>query len=132
MPDLKRIFSFGAVGALGFAVDAAVLMATIGALGPVGGRVVSVAAAMTTTWACNRHFTFADKRSDMPLAHEFGRYVLSMLGGLAVNWVVYGLAMIVLPKGNAWPVAAVAAGSLAGMVLNLFLADRFVFRSPAR
>lgn len=130
MPDLKRVLSFGAVGALGFAVDAAVLMATIGALGPVGGRVVSVAASMTTTWACNRHFTFADKRSDLPIAVEFGRYVLSMLGGLTVNWLAYGLAMLILPKGDAWPVAAVGVGSLAGMTINLFLAQRFVFRTP--
>ena len=51
-----------------------------------------------------------------------------ILGG-GVNYAVYAALVATVPLVAAQPVLGVAAGVLAGMFVNFFLADKLVFRS---
>ena len=127
-PAAARALRFGLVGVVGFVVDATVLALLIGMIGPYWGRAVSFLCAVVATWVLNRRFTFRDRRSGYGLLPEFARYFAVMLGGGALNSVVYALLLQVTGHDGAWPYVAVAAGSLSGMALNLFLARFAVFR----
>lgn len=126
-----RILSFALVGVVGFVVDAAVLALLIFWLGPYGGRAVSFAAAVLTTWALNRATTFRDRAGGLPLAVELGRYALAMCLGGAVNYGIYAALVGAFGAGGVVPYAALGAGSLAGMAVNLAAAHYAVFRPRA-
>lgn len=129
---MTRFLRFGVSGVVGFAVDAGVLMLlTTGfGLNPYLARVPSFLAAATTTWLINRHWTFADRRSS-DRTREWQRYLLAMLGGGLVNYGVYALLVATLEPVARWPVLGVAAGSLAGMVVNYLSSSRWIFRSDS-
>lgn len=126
---MKRILPFAIAGVFGYLVDATVLSLTIGWLGPVGGRLVSFACAVLTTWCINRSFAFSDRAATTGKRYELMRYVLAMIPGGAINWLVYGLAISLLYASEWRPAAAVALGSLAGMATNLMAAQTLVFRA---
>lgn len=123
----ERILSFGLAGIAGFAVDAGVLALAIGWAGPWWGRAASFTCAVLTTWALNRRTTFHDRPSRYSLAGELGRYFAAMCMGGATNYAVYAAALGVAGQGGLAPFAALAAGSLAGMAINLTLAHYAVF-----
>lgn len=124
----RRILPFAGAGAIGFLVDAGVLLLVSVWLGAFGGRLVSFAAAVLTTWFINRNFAFADRAVTEGKRHEFLRYFAAMLPGAAVNWLVYGIALALLPHTALGLIACVAVASLAGMGTNLVAADRLAFR----
>lgn len=123
----RQFGSFAVAGALGFLVDVAVLYAAA-ALGSgwIAGRLLSFLAAATFTWQLNRRFTFTATASPW---REWRLYVTTMAAGMLVNFLVYSLALALLP--DAWwrPAFAVACGSVAGMFVNFASAKRFVFKS---
>jgi putative flippase GtrA len=80
------------------------------------------------TWLLNRQVTFPDRDRGARPHIELGRYFLAMLAGGAVNWCAYAIVLQWLPRAAPWPLLAVATGSLAGMGVNLALAQHFVFR----
>ena len=124
---LKELFVFGIVGVIGFVVDAGVLYLCKSALGLYLGRLVSFACAVFATWLLNRQFTFKHRESGVSLVREFGRYFVSMLGGGAVNYATYAALVYFVTSVAMQPVWGVAAGSLAGMMVNFLLAKFFVF-----
>lgn len=123
----REFLSFVVVGALGFGVDLGVLYLVAPTLGWYGGRVVSFIAAATATWALNRRYTFADRRSGASIAREYLRYLLTMLAGALVNYVAYVLTLHWL-GGPLAPALGVALGSGAGLVVNFLTARHLVFR----
>lgn len=125
----QRILPFAIAGAIGFAVDAGLLLVAAPALGAFGGRLVSFAAAVLTTWTINRNFAFADKAAKTGKVREFLTYLVAMLPGAAVNWLVYGIVVALTGGEAVGLVLAVASGSIAGMTTNLVAADRLVFRT---
>lgn len=126
-----RSLRFAVVGVAGFFVDAGMLALTIGFAGPWWGRGLSFIAAVFATWTLNRGYTFADRQSGLSRWHELGRYALAMLGGGAVNYALYGLIISGMGHTGLWPYAAVAIGSLCGMMINLTLARYAVYRHAA-
>lgn len=124
----REFLSFAVVGAVGFVVDLGVLYLLAPTLGWYGGRVLSFLAAATVTWALNRRFTFGERRSGGPLAREYLRYLLTMLGGALVNYGAYVLTLHWL-GGPLAPALGVALGSCAGLVVNFVTARLLVFRS---
>lgn len=124
----KRLLPFAIAGAIGFLVDAGVLLAVSSLVGPFWGRVVSFTAAVLTTWLINRNFAFADKTSGTSKSSEFARYLLAMLPGAAMNWLAYTLVVTLFGETPLTLTLAVAAGSIAGMGTNLAAANRLVFR----
>ncbi|MDZ7790205.1 MAG: GtrA family protein [Xanthomonadales bacterium] len=126
----SRFIRFAIVGTAGFVVDAAVLYAllTLVDAGPLTARIPSFLCAATFTWALNRRWTFAAPREERQL-RQWGAYTLAMVCGAAVNYGCYALMVIALPDLPATPLAALAAGSLAGLAVNFALAERVVFVS---
>lgn len=125
--ELRRFLTFALVGVVGFVVDASVLyMGIYMGLGLRLGRVFSYLAAVTTTWALNRIFTFKAP-SHRGLWSEWAHFSVSQLGGAAANLGVYYLLIRISALVTAHPVLGVAAGSLSGLTLNYVVARVFVF-----
>ncbi|MFK3739107.1 GtrA family protein [Massilia sp. TN1-12] len=123
----RQLGSFAVAGVLGFVVDVGVLYCAM-ALGAgwIAGRLLSFVAAAYSTWRFNRRFTFAATASPW---REWWRYLASMTGGMLVNFLVYSLALSLLPAAWWAPGLAVACGSVAGMAVNFVSAKLFVFKS---
>jgi len=122
---VRRIASFGIVGALGFAIDALVLWILLAAFAPDPflARLGSMAVALAATWLLNRSLTFG--ASDRPVAIEGARYGgIGAASGL-VNYLVYSAVLIVLPAIH--PLLALVAGSAAAMVFSYLGYSRLVF-----
>ncbi|KAF1689394.1 GtrA family protein [Pseudoxanthomonas taiwanensis] len=127
---MRSFLLFGVAGGIAFLVDAGVLHVLVSVLGadPYLARLVSFLCAVTTTWVFNRSITFSASARGIPLWQEWGRYLASQLGGFSVNYLVYAVLVATLAGVRQWPVIGVAAGSLAGLLVNYLLARRYVFR----
>lgn len=125
---LRQILAFGLVGVIGFAIDSSVLyLARWLGLGLFLGRIASYTTAATATWALNRRFTFfSTQRSAM--VREWFLFMMSQLSGAAFNLGIYWWLVSSSGRVAAQPVLGVAAGSLAGMAINFFVARKFVFK----
>jgi putative flippase GtrA len=99
---------FLAVGAVGYVVNLAVFAAAAHGLGIDfrAAAAASFAVALMTTFALNRHFTFA--AGDRDPARQFGRYALVNLAGFATNLVVL-VALVSAAKVAKLPAEAIAA-----------------------
>lgn len=127
----REFLAFAVVGAAGFVVDVAVLYLAAPLLGWYGARVLSFLAAATATWALNRRYTFAARRSSgaaKPIVREYLGYLVTMLGGAVVNYGAYVLVLHWL-EGPWVPALGVAAGSCAGLAVNFLAARHLVFKS---
>jgi putative flippase GtrA len=129
LPFLKEILTFGVVGSIGFVVDTAVLYLLKGHLGLFYGRLSSFVAAAFTTWLINRSWTFKEKRSTLSAKYEFLAYFLLMLIGGAVNYAVYAVIISKYPIAARYPIIGVAAGSIAGMFVNLVTSRTLLFKT---
>jgi putative flippase GtrA len=127
---MRQFAWFCVSGVLAFIVDAGVLqlLITFAGLDPYSARIGSFLCAVTTTWLFNRHITFRHG-SGLPLHREWLLYVSTQLGGFAFNYAVYAALVFFLPLAREWPVLAVAAGSVAGLVVNYAAAKGLVFRN---
>jgi putative flippase GtrA len=130
-PIVRQFFAFAVIGVVGFAVDAGVLYLLLH-LTPAGfylGRVISFLCAATVTWYLNRTFTFPDAAREWALEREWLRFLgANSLGGF-VNVGMYSLLVWKSAFFAAFPVLAVAAGSLSGLTVNFTLTRAYVFRS---
>lgn len=120
---------FVIVGALGFFVDAGVLWLALQAgMGHFVGRAISFLSAVWFTWRVNRRVTFIHRQPDISAWHEWWRYVAAMSVGGGVNFAVYSMLVLVMPEQTLAPFIGLAAGSLAGLVVNFASARWWVFR----
>lgn len=132
MSIVRQLPAFALAGAVGFLVDAGILYAALAVgLDYYSGRVVSFCAAVITTWLINRHWTFAAVRVK-PSVKEFARYFGAMALGGAVNYATYAIVIAIVPRAPWLPLAAVAAGSIAGLGVNFATARAWVFRRSAQ
>jgi putative flippase GtrA len=133
LDNLPQFIRFGIVGCIGYGVDVCVLYFVLYGLdfGHYGGRVISYLAAATTTWYLNRHFTFKHSRSENR-SREWARFVaLNTIGG-TINYIVYSAYIGLYSTSMSAPAIGVAAGSLAGLIVNFLVSKRFAFiREPA-
>jgi putative flippase GtrA len=129
MSDLAAFFRFGAVGVIGFVVDAMtlVLMLSLGT-GFYWGRACSFVVAASCTWALNRRWTFQDESNRR--ARQWVKFLsVNSIGG-AVNYGVYAFIVSHLDGAAVvLSISAVAAGSISGLAINFLLSKRLVFRS---
>jgi len=123
--------SFGAIGVLGFVVDAGVLHVMLRSThsGLYLGRVVSFLCAVTFTWILNRTITFRGVVGQGGLRNEWLRYLGANSLGALINLGLYSLLVARVPAFTAMPTMAVAAGSLSGLVVNFALTKAYVFRT---
>lgn len=132
MRSFKRLFLFAIVGVAGFVVDTVVLYIVRGFAGLYFGRLLSFVTAVFTTWVLNRNLTFRDRVSGTSIHSEFAIYIALMLCGGLVNYGVYAALVSRYESINASPVIGVAAGSLAGMFINLVSSRFLLFRFDRR
>jgi putative flippase GtrA len=127
----KQVFSFAAVGGIGFLVDAAVLTLLSVHLGVnvFLARVVSFAVASLATWLLNRRHTF--ERQDAPgtrASGEYLRYMSVQAAGALINLGVFS-AVVALQPSLLWlPVVPLAIGSTVAMIFNFCGARFWIYR----
>lgn len=133
MPWRKEILLFAVSGVFGFLVDAAIVQFLVRewTVNPYEARVISFLAAATTTWSFNRKYTFAGK-SKGSRRRELFRYIVAMAGGFAFNYGAYAVCVASWPLVRSWPAIGVAAGSIAGAVVNFLSSKYWIFRAPKR
>lgn len=127
----RQILLFAISGVLGFVVDAGIVQFLVRefALNPYGARVISFLAAATTTWAFNRRYTFAGAGKG-GRRRELLRYLIAMAFGFALNYGAYAACLALWPLVHRWPIIGVAAGSVAGAVINFLSSKYWIFRTP--
>jgi len=116
-------------GAIGFAVDAAVvtLMMHVAGWPPLAARITSFSVAVTVTWILNRRYAFAGRGSHTVVG-EYVAYVAIQLVGATLNIGIFILCMNRWPTLVRWPVVPLAAGSAVALAFNFTLARALVFR----
>jgi putative flippase GtrA len=129
MPLRRQILLFAISGALGFVVDAGIVQVLVREFGanPYGARVVSFLAAATTTWAFNRRYTFAGHGGGSR-RRQLVRYLVAMAAGFALNYGTYVACVMLWPVVREWPAIGVAAGSVAGALVNFLSSKYWIFR----
>lgn len=118
---------FGVVGTIGFCFDTATVYATRRALGLYGAGVAAYFIAATVNWGLNRAWTFRGRGAG-PAHRQWMRFLAANLLGFTLNRGTYAALIATSRLAVAYPVLAVAAGSLAGMLVNFTLSRRLVFR----
>jgi putative flippase GtrA len=117
----RRFFRFALIGGLAFFVDALLYVLLGRALHlPWLQKVVGFTGGVTTTYLLNSAFTF---RSSLSLS-RYGFYVLSQLGGMAVNLAAFLMALRLVTT-----LPALFLATLAGLVVNFLGARRVLHRS---
>jgi putative flippase GtrA len=123
---LRQLAFFTLVGAAGFVVDASVLLLLTHAVGLdiYVARLLSWLTAATATWWLNRTLTFRDRGGS--LLRQWLMFLAANSGGGLIN---IGVSSALI-AARLTPVAAVACGSLAGLLWNFLASRRFVFGRP--
>ncbi|SEN48661.1 Putative flippase GtrA (transmembrane translocase of bactoprenol-linked glucose) [Duganella sp. CF517] len=124
---LIKFLQFACIGGVVFLFDASCFWLLIKLTGwPSLARVISVALAITLSWALNRALTFRRQagRADW---RELLKFAASQLPGACINAGASLLAFHSLPftQNNAW--LSTAVGSIAGLFANFIMANFFVF-----
>ena len=133
----KKLVKFALVGGVGFIIDAATLALLSTVMPVVAARGAAFWVAASSTWWCNRVFTFNDGQYREPIG-QWGRFMLCAMLGFVPNWGCYWL----LFQGGdphwlraefgqlgliSWPYIAMIPGILLGMLVNFSLSQRWVF-----
>jgi putative flippase GtrA len=125
---LREVLLFAFAGVLGFLADAGALYLLIERLGPYYARAISFFCAVVTTWLFNRFLTFRKRNSGYRIWIEFIVYLGSMFTGGIINLGVYGVLVGKLPATLGFPLLALVAGTLSGMVVNFVTSRYLLFR----
>ena len=129
-PIGNQLVRFCAVGAAAFVVDAGVVEALIklAAWNPYLDRVVSYLCAASFAWWLNRRYTFGAGQD--PMHREWVKYLAVNISGGLVNYATYAALVASSDGVRAWPWIGVAAGSVAGLLVNFAANKWYVFRRP--
>jgi putative flippase GtrA len=122
-----QFMKFGAVGTVGFLTDTAIVYALRDTLGLYVAGMVSYVLAASGNWALNRVWTFRGQGSG-PAHRQWAKFIVANSFGLVLNRGTYVALIATVPLCVKAPVLAVAAGSVAGMIVNFTLSRRMVFR----
>ena len=126
---LQQFAQFGTVGVAGAVVDIATVYAAMATVGLYISGLLAYFAAVTTTWALNRAWTFAG-RGGGSLLRQWLLFVAANGVGFVLNRGTFFALVTLLPVCAAHPVIAILAGVGAGMLANFNLSRSVVFREP--
>jgi putative flippase GtrA len=125
---VDQVGRFIVVGTLGFAIDGGLLYLLVrGGVDPYIARALSFPPAVTATWYLNRVWTFAARQG--AARRQYARYLAVQLVGALSNYGVYAAILSLGHRSAEGALAALAAGSLAGLVINFAGARALVFVS---
>ena len=125
----QQFARFGTVGVAGAVVDIATVYAAMATLGLYLSGLLAYFAAVTTTWALNRAWTFAG-RGGGSLLRQWLLFVAANGVGFVLNRGTFFVLVTLLPVCAQHPIIAILAGVGAGMFANFNLARLVVFRQP--
>jgi putative flippase GtrA len=125
-----QFLRFGVVGVLGFFVDTATVYALRFPLGLYAAGACAYVTAASANWLLNRVWTFRATSGDQPAARQWVLFVLANGVGFILNRGTFFFLVATVPLCVVYPVLAVAAGSVAGMLVNFALSRR-VFGAAA-
>lgn len=127
----RRLFAFGAIGGVGFAVDAGILQALyLLGIPALLARCVSFPCAVTATWLLNRRFTFGD-RPKVNSRSQYALYVGGQIAGALINVAAFIATLHYRPSLSTRPVIPLIVGSATALIFNYMWANIFVFRAAA-
>lgn len=126
---LQQFARFGTVGVAGAIVDVTTVYAAMATLGLYLSGLLAYLAAVTTTWALNRAWTFAGRGSGS-LLRQWMLFVAANGVGFVLNRGTFFALVTLVPVCAAHPVIAILAGVGAGMFANFNLSRSVVFRAP--
>ncbi len=127
MQTLAELARFGVVGTLGFVWDTATVYALAPWTGLYAAGFAAYAVAASINWLLNRLWTFRGRTRDAPAA-QWARFLAANAVGFVLNRGIYVALIATVARCRDYPVLAVAAGSLAGMLVNFVLSRRYVYR----
>ena len=125
---LHEFRRFATVGLVGLAVETVFVYGLRGLAGLYGAKLVAFLAAVTTTWALNRAWTFAGRGSGS-LLRQWALFLGANSLGAALNIGVFFLLVWLVPFCAAYPIVPILAGVAVGMFVNFVMSRRVVFRS---
>jgi putative flippase GtrA len=128
MPTLTAQFvKFGVIGGLGFIIEASIITLVVHHWNwnPIEARIISFPSAVLATWWLNRKYNFRSKNN---LIAEGSSYFVTQLVGALSNLAVFVLCVSIYPLFAALPVAGLALGAAAGLLVNFTLSHFFVFK----
>lgn len=124
----SRILSFGAIGGVGFVVNAGILQGLFMLGVPaLYARFVSFPAAVTATWLLNRRYTFRD-RPQLDGRSQYFLYVGGQIAGALINVAVFILTIHYRPETAGRPIIPMMVGSAIALIFNYSWANALVFR----
>jgi putative flippase GtrA len=131
-PAKLRFLKYFGLGIIAFIIDALVFQSVVSFLGasPYVARVASFIVATSAAWWMNRRFTFRDAENIRPEVQWAKFFAANLVGG-GVNYLMFALTLTALPLTRAYPVIALAVGSLSGVAFNYTAYKRYVFRTDA-
>ena len=127
-PSIWQVLRFGVVGTIGFGWDTGTVYATRPLVGLLPSIALGFLVAATMNWLLNRLWTFRDHVSRIPLLRQWALYLAANSLGVVLNRGTVTVLVLTVPLCHRQPVLALACGSLAGLVANFTLSQRYVFR----
>lgn len=128
-----QFLCFCTVGAVGFVVDAGLLVTLLwtGWFNPINARFLSFSCAVTVTFLLNRHWSFKENvlSSIWP---TFAAYLGVQGIGFLCNLSIYTLLYLLLPAPANRPFNCLVTASAISMVVNYLGVRILVFRSRLR
>jgi putative flippase GtrA len=126
---VRQFALFCLSGAMAFAIDGGLTQFWVGRVGldPWNARALAFPVALTFTWWFNRQITFRVGHT-RSLWREWTVYAGTQLLGWALNLGTYALMVLASDFVARWPIIAVAAGSLVGLVANYLGAKHVAFK----
>ena len=131
MRTLSQFERFGLVGGVGFVVDGGLLWGlSMMSWSPYIARLASFPAAVVTTWALHRAFTFATAEKAAP-RRQLGRYFGVQIVGALVNFAVFFAVLQMVGETPQTALAALAVGAVGGLIVNYAGSQYLVFSGAA-
>jgi len=129
----SKLVSFASIGAIGFVIDASVLMVLFHHFnfGHYIGRLISFSFAVVVTWYLNRYFTFR-QHSSPDWKSEVRRYIYIQVIGSMINLAVYSALIMINTTLAAYPVIPLFFGASVALVFNFMGSRRFVFINSSK
>lgn len=125
---VDQVGRFIVVGTLGFAIDGGLLYLLVSSgVDPYLARALSFPPAVTATWYLNRVWTFAARQG--AARRQYVRYLAVQLVGALTNYGVYAGILSLGHRTATGALAALAVGSVAGLLINFAGARALVFVS---
>jgi putative flippase GtrA len=125
-----QFLKFSGIGVIAFLIDVVVFQAvlSLSSASLYAARVVSFVVATSVAWWMNRTFTFRDAENARPDL-QWARFFAANLVGGTVSYAIFVLMIAIVPLAAAYPVLALAAGSVSGVAFNFTAYLRYVFRT---